>query len=224
MTELTLTIGNKNYSSWSLRPWLFLSHHGIPFREHPVSLLPENMAREMQSYFSDGKVPVLREGEIEVWDSLAILEYLAERFPEKGGWPAGTGARATARAVSAEMHSSFPDLRNEMPMNCRRRFPGYRLSDGARRDLKRLFELWSFCRGRFGARGPWLFGEFTVADCMYAPVVLRLIGYEVELDPVARAYCDTVYASPAIRAWVEAGKAEKEVIPEDEVDWPGEPL
>jgi len=178
----------------------------------------------MAPYFSDGKVPVLCDGDLEIWDSLAILEYLVERFPEKEGWPADIRARAVARSVSAEMHTSYPDLRSEMPMNCRRRFVGFKPSAGARRDLDRLFSVWNDCRSRFGQGGPWLFGRFTVADCMFAPVVMRLVSYEIELDEVASAYVDTLYNAPAAQEWTAAGKAEPEVIAEDEADWPSQPI
>lgn len=224
MSNLTLIIGNCNYSSWSFRPWLFLAHHEIPFETKNISLFTDTMQAELAPYFSDGKVPVLRDEGLEVWDSLAILEYLSERFPECHGWPEDVRARAHARAASAEMHSSFPDLRNEMPMNCRRRFPGFSPGPGAQRDIQRLFDVWSFCRRTYGQQGPWLFGRFGVADCMYAPVVMRLVSYEIELDPVARAYADTLYQSPAAQRWIALGKAESEVIAEDEADWPSQPI
>jgi len=122
------------------------------------------------------------------------------------------------------MHSSFPDLRNEMPMNCRRRFPGFRPGPGAQRDIARVAALWNFCRRTYGDTGPWLFGEFSIADCMYAPVVMRLVGYEIALDPVAKAYADTLYQSPAAQRWIALGKAESETIEEDEADWPSQPI
>ena len=224
MSRLTLVIGNQNYSSWSLRPWFFLKHHGIAFDSRWISLFSETMEQDMTPYFSDGKVPVLNDDDLEVWDSLAILEYLVERFPENAGWPEDVRARAVARSVSAEMHTSFPDLRSEMPMNCRRRFPGFKPSAGARRDLDRLFVVWNYCRSRFGQAGPWLFGRFTAADCMFAPVVMRLVSYEIELDEVASAYVDTLYNSSAAQEWIAAGKAEPEVIAEDEADWPSQPI
>ena len=224
MTEMTLVIGNQNYSSWSLRPWLFLAHHEIAFQTRKVSLFSESMERDLEPYFSDTKVPVLLDGDLQVWDSLAILEYLSERFPERGGWPEARKARAVARSVSAEMHSSFPHLRNEMPMNCRRRFPGFQLSEGGRRDVARLLAVWRHCRVNYGQEGPWLFGRFGVADCMYAPVVMRLVSYEIELDTVAQAYVDTLYNTSALQDWIVAGKAEAEVIEEDEADWPSQPI
>ncbi|MES9902083.1 MAG: glutathione S-transferase [Sedimenticola sp.] len=217
---MTLVIGNQNYSSWSLRPWLFLRHHQMPFNCTKVSLFSDTMAADLKPYFSDGKVPVLRQGDLEVWDSLAILECLAESYPELQGWPTDRSARAVARSVSAEMHSSLFDLRGELPMNCRRRFPGFTPTAAAHRDIRRVQDIWQLCRQQYGSEGPWLFGAFSVADCMFSPVVLRLISYEVALDSAAQAYCETVYNSAAIREWVAAGKAEEEVITEDEADWP----
>lgn len=182
------------------------------------------MEKELSPYFSDGKVPLLHHGDLEVWDSLAILEYLAETYPELQGWPGERGARAVARSISAEMHSSFSNLRNQMPMNCRRRFPGFRLDSATARDLARLFSVWNFCRQRFGEGGPWLFGKFSVADCMYAPVVMRLVSYCIELDAVVGAYVDTLYNSTAAQHWIALAKQEKEIIPEDEANWPSEPI
>jgi len=222
MADMALVIGNCNYSSWSLRAWLFLQHNAIAFEQRKVSLFTETMAGDLAPYFSDGKVPVLRDGDLEVWDSLAILEYLAERFPEKGGWPADRAARAVARSISAEMHSSFPALRNSMPMNCRRRFPGFKPDADTQRDIDRVLGLWRHCRQQFGADGPWLFGQFTAADCMYAPVVMRLLSYQIPLDAVSQAYAGTLFNSPAMQQWIAIGKAEQEVIEEDEADWPSE--
>lgn len=224
MSNLRLIIGNCNYSSWSLRPWLFLQHHCIGFETTRVSLFSDTMEKDLTPYFSGGKVPVLRHDGLEVWDSLAILEYLAELFPDRNGWPAERGARAVARSVSAEMHSSFNIVRSELPMNCRRRFPGFQPTPTASREIERLLSVWRFCRQRFGGEGPWLFGHFSVADCMYAPLVMRLVSYDVELDDISAAYVDTLYHSPAAQTWVALGKAETEVIEEDEADWPSEPI
>lgn len=224
MTRLTLVIGNQNYSSWSLRPWLFLAHHDIAFDCRKVKLFTDSMQGELAPYFSDSKVPVLLDGELQVWDSLAILEYLAEQYPDKKGWPLDPVARATARSVSAEMHSGLFGLRNELPMNCRRRFPGFTPGPEAQRDIERVQAVWAYCRARHGAGGPWLFGEFSVADCMYAPVVMRLLSYEIELDPVSDAYCRTLFEDGAMQRWVRAAEDEVEVILEDEADWPSEPF
>lgn len=224
MSDLQLVIGNCNYSSWSLRPWFFLAYHGVDFEVKRVSLFTETMEKELEPYFSDGKVPVLRDGDLEVWDTLAILEYLAERFPELQGWPEDVRARAVARSVSAEMHSSFPDLRSEMPMNCRRRFVGFEPSQAAVRDVQRVAAIWRYCREQFGRNGPWLFGRFSVADCMFAPVVMRFVGYEIKLDETAGRYMDTLYNCHAARTWVALGQAETEVIEEDEAPWPSEAI
>jgi len=224
MTELTLVIGNQNYSSWSLRPWLFLAHHAIPFKTKKVSLFTDGMERDLAVHFSDNKVPVMIDGDLEVWDSLAILEYLVERFPETRGWPEERSARAVARSVCAEMHSGFFGMRGELPMNRRRRFPGFEPGPEAQRDIDRVLGLWQFCRERYGAAGPWLFGEFSAADCMYAPVVMRLLSYEISLDAVSTVYARKLFESPAMQQWVKAGAAELEVINEDEADWPSVPF
>lgn len=224
MTELTLVIGNQNYSSWSLRPWLFLVHHAIPFKIKKVSLFTDSMERDLAVHFSDNKVPILIDDDLEVWDSLAILEYLVERFPETRGWPEERSARAVARSVCAEMHSGFFGMRGELPMNCRRRFPGFEPGPEAQRDIDRVLGLWRFCRERYGASGPWLFGEFSAADCMYAPVVMRLLSYEIPLDAVSSVYARTLFESPAMQQWVKAGAGEAEVIDEDEADWPSVPF
>ncbi len=224
MNDLTLVIGNCNYSSWSLRPWLFLSHHGIEFKQKRVALFEETMTRELAGYFSDTKVPILLDGDLEVWDSLAILEYLSERFPDKHGLPDNVEVRAVARSVSAEMHSSLFDLRNEMPMNCRRLFPDFKPSEAALRDVERVQSIWRRSRERYGEDGPWLFGKFSIADCMYAPVVLRFLSYGIEMDEVCTAYAETLYNDSAIKNWVQMGRDESEVIEEDEADWPSEPM
>ncbi|MCG8429465.1 MAG: glutathione S-transferase family protein [Chromatiales bacterium] len=224
MENLTLVIGNCNYSSWSLRPWLFLQQHQIPFHEQRVTLSESTTLEQLSSFFSGDKVPILITGEQQIWDSLAILEYLAESFPECAGWPADAKARAVARSVSAEMHSSFFNLRGGMPMNCRKRFPGFPLTPEIQADVDRICEIWRYCREQFGQNGPWLFGDFSIADCMYAPVVIRFVGYDVALDPVSQAYADHLYNTPSLQAWINCGKAEIEVIEEEEVDWNSEPV
>ena len=223
MAESTLLVGNYNYSSWSLRPWVFVRFHDLPIEVVRVAFDSPEFEQALENSFSDHKVPVLRDGDIEVFDSLAILEYLAERYPATRGWPEEQDARALARSVSAEMHSSFGALRNELPMNCRRKFPGYRVSDRTRADIDRVESIWRCCRERYGQDGPWLFGEFSIADAMYAPVVMRFRSFELELDAVSRAYCDAVAAHPALLEWIELGRQESEVVAMDEIDWPGEP-
>ena len=217
MAELKLIIGNKNYSSWSLRPWIFMKHKGLRFEEERVPLFEADTDERLAPYFSDFKVPVLLDGELLVWDSLAILEYLADRFPEVGGWPADRSARAVARSVSAEMHSSFNALRSEMPMNCRRTFSGINFSEAALKDVARVEVLWLHCQKTYGQAGPWLFGDYSVADAMFAPVVIRFAGYGIQLSGLLQGYLDTVLTDQHLQQWIAAGKAEKERIAEDEI-------
>lgn len=212
MPSLTLAIGNKNYSSWSLRPWLLLRQAGISFKEILIPIYGPRSAELLARWSPSGKVPALHDGELVVWDSLAICEYLAERYPEKSFWPDEVAARAVARAVSAEMHSGFTDLRSAMPMNCRGRFPGKGLTEGSRRDIARVVSVWNDCRQRFGEQGDFLFGPFTIADAMFAPVVLRFVTYGVALDGRARAYADSMLALPAMQEWMSAAIDESEVI------------
>lgn len=218
MTSLTLIIGNKNYSSWSLRPWVFLKQFNIPFLEKRVALFTETMRHELASYNSDFKVPVLQDGDFLVWDSLAILEYLSENYLNGKGWPHDKRARARARSVSSEMHSSYANVRSELPMNCRKRFRNVRLTEQAQQQIDRIQSLWQQCRSEFGGNGQWLFGDYSIADAMFAPVALRFAGYSIALDDNAQAYVQTVLNQPAIIEWMTAGKSEKEVIAEDEAD------
>ncbi|MBE9516483.1 MAG: glutathione S-transferase family protein [Proteobacteria bacterium] len=217
MSDYTLVFGNKNYSSWSLRPWIWMKQCGIPFTEKRVALFTDTVKKELEPYFSNGKVPVLVDGDFIVWDTLAILEYLADKHPDAPGWPVDQQARAVARSVSAEMHSSFSDLRGAMPMNCRKHFPGFEISDAAQRDIDRVISVWEYCRKHYGSGGDWLFGEFSIADAMYAPVVLRLHGYDVTLTGIADAYVQHVLANKHLQDWIEAGKQEVEIIELDEV-------
>ncbi|HYG91878.1 MAG TPA: glutathione S-transferase family protein [Azospirillum sp.] len=208
MSNLTLMIGNKAYSSWSLRPWLALRHIGVPFAEILVPLRqPGSKARILQ-HSPSGRVPALKHGERTVWDSLAICEYLAEVFPDAMLWPDDAYARAVARSVSAEMHSGFVDLRTNMPMDLKERHPGAGRTEGCLADIARIAEIWRDARARFGQEGPYLFGRFSIADCMYAPVVTRFETYGVDLDPVCRAYADAVLALPSLRDWTDAARAE----------------
>jgi len=185
MSKLKLVIGNKNYSSWSLRPWFFLTQLGIEFDEEMIWLFEDDMTEKLKPYFSHSKVPVLVYGdddsEVIIWDSLAIIEAIADKFPEKNGWPADIKTRAIARSVSAEMHSSFTDLRNTLHMNIRKHFPNYPITDEVNIDLNRIFDLWNYCRDNKISDGPWLFGDFSAVDAMFAPVVMRII---IELDEV----------------------------------------
>ncbi|HSQ01272.1 MAG TPA: glutathione S-transferase family protein [Candidatus Dormibacteraeota bacterium] len=216
---LTLVIGNKAYSSWSLRPWLLLANGGVAFDEVRIPLYRDDSAAALAPWSPTGKVPVLIDDGLTICDSLAIAEYLAERFPDRCGWPAAVPARAVARSASAEMHAGFAALRSEMPFNCRSR-RRVSLSDAATQDVRRVQALWADCRRRFGAGGPWLFGAFSPADAMFAPVALRFVTYGAALDAPARAYVDAVAAHPAVQAWIAAARTESEVIAGSEV---GEP-
>jgi len=215
---LVLVIGNKNYSSWSLRPWLALAAAGIPFEEIRIPLYEAGSKAEILRHSPAGKVPVLKHGGLVVWDSLAICEYVAERFPEAQLWPADPAARATARSASAEMHSGFVALRSQMPMNLRAHKPGRGRGPGVQEDVDRITTLWRELRARFGAGGDFLFGRFSIADAMYAPVVGRFRTYEVALDPASRRYADAVWALPALQPWLEASRAETERIAASEIE------
>ncbi|PWC37056.1 glutathione S-transferase family protein [Azospirillum sp. TSO22-1] len=212
MADLTLVIGNKAYSSWSLRPWLALKHIGVPFAEVLVPLRQPDSRARILAHSPSGKVPLLRHGERAIWDSLAICEYLAESFPDARLWPDDAYTRAVARSVSAEMHSGFVSLRTTMPMDLKRNAPGEGRSEETLADIARIAAIWRDARERFGADGPYLFGRFSIADCLYAPVVTRFETYGVELDEVGRAYADAILALPALRAWTEAARAEPWVL------------
>jgi glutathione S-transferase len=211
MTELTLVVASKNYSSWSLRPYLALAHTGQPFREVVVPLGQPDTAALIAKHSPSGRVPVLLHGALSLWDSLAICEYLAERFPQARLWPEDAAARALARSVTAEMHSGFTTLRQHMPMNLRARRPGEGRAPGVAEDIARITSLWRECRERFGQGGPFLFGRFSIADAFYAPVVTRFVTYGVELESVGQAYRDAVLALPAMKAWEEAARSEPPV-------------
>jgi len=218
MPNLTLIIGNKNYSSWSLRPWIFLKQSQIEFAEKRVALFTETTNQELSEYNSDFKVPILKDGSLLVWDSLAILEYVSEKYLDSGGWPQDSNARAVARSISCEMHSSFSNVRNEMPMNCRKKFQKIELSSAALKEIDRIKDLWRQCRSQFGANGEWLFGDYTIADAMYAPIALRFYGYSIPLTGVEETYIQSVLRQPGIIDWIEAGKAETEILEENEID------
>jgi glutathione S-transferase len=208
----TLIIGNKNYSSWSLRPWLLLKHAGIPFTEIRIPLYTPGTKAEILKYSPAGKVPVLQDGDITVWESLAICEYLAEKLPHLQLWPADLAARTRARAVACEMHAGFGALRQHMSMNCRKRLPGKGRTPEVLKDIERISTLWKDCRAHYGAEGDFLFGRFGIADAMYAPVALRFVTYAVDLDPVSAAYVRAITALPAIQQWLTEAAAESEVI------------
>ncbi|WP_316975790.1 glutathione S-transferase family protein [Shumkonia mesophila] len=216
MANCVLVIGNKNYSSWSLRAWLALKRTGIDFQEILVPLMRPETKAAILAHSPSGKVPLLRLGDDQVWDSLSIAETLAERFPAAGLWPAAATARATARSVSAEMHAGFMALRRALPMNLRAHLPGRPRAADAEADIARVQDIWTSCRTRFGAAGPFLFGGFTIADAFYAPVVGRFRTYDVALTDVCQAYADAVWQTPDMQAWVAAAVAEGQRIAEYE--------
>lgn len=212
MTQFTLVIGNKNYSSWSLRPWLLLKQADVAFEEIRIPLYTPASREQLLQHSPSGKVPVLHHGSLTIWDSLAICEYIAELFPDRHLWPQSTAARAVARAVSAEMHAGFQPLRQHLSMDCRSRIPKSLLPE-VQADVDRILNLWRTCRQEFGTGGEFLFGsQFTIADAMYAPVVSRFITYGVALDPIAQSYVDTIWSLPALLEWRSAAEAETEVI------------
>jgi len=210
---LKLIVGNKNYSSWSFRPWIAMKVAGIPFEEEVISLNAEDFKQRVSKISGTGKVPALADGNVQVWESLAILEYLAERFPGAHLWPTDPAARA-------EMHAGFVPLRRHLPMNMWRPVARRDLTPEVQSNVRRIDAIWTDCRTRHGRGGAFLFGAFGAADAMYAPVVARFHTYAVEVGAVARAYMEAVMALPAWREWRAAALVEPWVLPEDEVDWP----
>jgi glutathione S-transferase len=218
MGNLTLVIGNKNYSSWSLRPWIALTMAGIPFDEEIIQLDRPDTKAKIAAHSKAGRVPILRHGKITVWDSLAILEYLAEIFPGKNLWPKTRAARAVARAISSEMHAGFSALRTACPMNLRRPRKSVAFSDAVKADVQRIEEIWRECRANFGKNGKFLFGKFCNADAMFTPVVTRFDTYDIKVTNDTRQYMENVMATSAFRNWKEDGLKESWVIPHDEAD------
>lgn len=218
VSAIELVIANQNYSSWSLRPWLALKQTGLPFSLTVIPLKQESTKAQILTRSPSGKVPALIHDGLTVWDSLAICEYLAELAPDAGLWPADRADRATARSVSAEMHSSFTALRSNMPMNIRGDLPGWGRAPGVADDVARIEAIWTDLRRRFGSQGPYLFGDFTIADAMYAPVVTRFKTYGVQINPTAQAYADAVQAHPFMQEWTAAALAETWVV-----DYPVQP-
>jgi glutathione S-transferase len=216
MNGLVLVIGNKNYSSWSMRPWVLMRERSIEFDEIQIPLRQSDSLDRKLGYSPAGKVPVLLNGERQIWESIAIVEYLAEKYPDAHLWPKEEGARAVARAVSSEMHAGFESLRSQMFFNCRMRFPGKGRGPGVQEEIDRILALWRDCRRRHGRGGDFLFGEFTIADAMFTPVVLRFQTYVVELEGVCREYADAVLALPPVQDWLEAAGKEPWTIPEFE--------
>jgi glutathione S-transferase len=217
---LKLIIGNKNYSSWSLRPWIAMKVAGIAFDEQVISLDDAQFKRTVAEVSPAGKVPALADGEVHVWESLAILEHLAEKFPQAELWPEDPAARAHARAIAAEMHAGFVPLRRECPMNFWRPVKKRELGPEAAANVARIDAMWTDCRSRFGAGGSFLFGKFGAADAMYAPIVARFATYAVDVGASARAYMAAVMELRAWQEWKAAAVQEPWVLPEDEPDWP----
>jgi glutathione S-transferase len=217
---LELIIGNKNYSSWSMRPWIAMRAAGIAFDEEVIPLDAEDFKERVKGVAGNGKVPALVDGDVHVYESLAILEYLAEKHPAAGLWPGDSRARAHARAIASEMHAGFRPLRRHLPMNMRRPVKPRDLPPEVQSNVRRIEAMWADCRRRFGGAGAFLFGAFGAADAMYAPVVSRFHTYAVEVDAAGRAYMEAVMALPAWSEWLAGALEEPWVLPEDEVDWP----
>lgn len=215
--KMILTIGNKNYSSWSLRAWLLLRESSIDFEEHRIALDTPTTQRELLDVSAAGRVPVLRLGDLTVWDTMAIAETIAERWPEKALWPVDAASRAHARSICAEMHSGFAALRSAMPMNCRAMGRKVEVTDELGDDISRIIAIWTDCQRQYSEHGDWLFGDFSIADAMFAPVVLRFRTYGIDLPESAKLYPRRLLQSEAIQAWLLAAESETEVIEAEEI-------
>jgi glutathione S-transferase len=212
-----LYIGNKNYSSWSLRAWLGLRVAGVAFEEKLVPLRTEEWHAKAPVFSPSAKVPAFFDGKKTIWEALGILEYIADHQPDTMLWPLDIDVRAIARSVSLEMHGGFGALRSSMPMNCRKNLAGLGRNAGVDKDINRITEIFKMCRTQYGQGGDFLFGQFSIADAMYAPVVSRFKTYGVSLDPIGNAYMETILALPEMQEWYEAAAAEEWVIAEEEV-------
>ncbi|MBY0610903.1 MAG: glutathione S-transferase family protein [Beijerinckiaceae bacterium] len=215
---MKIVIGNKNYSSWSLRPWLALKHLGVEFEEELIPLSQPDTPQRNRQFSPAGKVPILIDGGITVWESLAILEYLAEKYPDADLWPRGTAARANARAVSCEMLSGFRALRGACPMNLRRPPRKLAIDDAVKADVARMTQIWRDARAEHGHGGPFLYGAFTIADAMFSAAATRFRTYDIDMDPVSRAYVDTIHEFEPFKAWHAEALKETWIVPHDEVD------
>jgi len=213
---MKLVIGNKNYSSWSLRAWLTLREAGIAFEEERIGFNQPDFDARVRRYSPVGRVPVLVDGDVRVWDSLAIAEYLAEKFPEKKLWPEGAPARARARSICAEMHAGFTELRRRLPMNCEATLPLGTLETALQRDIDRVVDIWSDAREKHSQEGPFLFGRFTIADAYFAPVVWRFVTYVIPLPPAARTYLETMTGLESMKEWLAGARAEEDFVAIDE--------
>jgi glutathione S-transferase len=218
MSTSLLVIGNKNYSSWSLRPWVLMKVLGLAFEEKLIPMFDENWDAAIAAVSPSKKVPVLIDDGHTVWETMAIMEYLHDQHPDVGVWPADRLARAVARSAANEMHGGFGGIRNAMPMNTRKMLPGRGRDEACLKDIERIQKLWNTCRSDHGQGGDFLFGSFCAADAMFAPVVSRLVTYAVELDSVSQAYVDAIMALPAMQDWYAAGKKEPWIVSHDELD------
>ncbi len=218
MAKLHLVIGNKNYSSWSLRPWLAMTMAGLDFDETLILLDTPHTKKQIAQHSKAGRLPILHHGKVTIWETLAILEYLADTFPEENFWPKTKAARAVARSISNEMHAGFSGLRNACPMNLRRPQKPVMLNDQTRADIARIEEIWRDCRKTYGKGGKFLFGRFCNADAMFAPVVTRFETYAIPVAKDTRAYMDAVMATKAFQKWTSAALKETWIVPSDEVD------
>jgi len=207
-----LVIGNKNYSSWSMRPWVWMRHHGLNFEEQRIGLYTDETSREIGAFGCGTTVPILLDGTTRIWDSLSILEYLAEKHPATQGWPQDPAARAHARSVSAEMHSGFVNIRSELPMNCRRVINNFNVPEQVKSEVQRIDEIFTDCRRQYADTGDWLFGQYTIADAMFAPIVMRFNTYKIELQSEAKTYLNTVTKQAAVAEWIADSIKETEII------------
>jgi glutathione S-transferase len=210
-----LIIANRNYSSWSLRAWLFLIESNIAFEEIRIPLFTENWSEEVARYSPGGRLPVLLDGGMTVWDSIAIMEHVREKHPEAVGWPVSDRARAHARSVSAEMHSGFLALRDELPQNLRKhcKLDINKLSPACQHQLARIDQLWTDCRKQYGGTGKWLFGDFSIADIMFAPVALRFVTYSIAVSPDSREFIEAICSLESVQQWIDAARSESESLP-----------
>jgi glutathione S-transferase len=209
---MILVIGNKRYSSWSMRPWLCLKVAGIPFEEKQIFIHKPDSLKQILKYSPAGRVPCLVDGKTKVWDSLSICEYVAEKFLTAELWPNERHERAYARSICAEMHSGFQALRTNMNMNCVSHFPGKGWNPDVQKDVERIIQIWDDCRKSHKRKGPFLFGAFTIADAFYAPVVTRFRTYGVHVDKIGKEYMETIYSLPAMQQWLNEARKEKEII------------
>ena len=216
-SELLLYVWDYNYSSWSMRAGLALRQTGAPFRELSVHGEGEDTAA-LKALSPNGRFPLLQHGTESIWDSLAIAEYLHEQFPEAGLWPGASNARAHARSMVAEMHSSFATLRNALPMNIRRHYPGFPKTVALRREIARISDMWLACLDRFGGNGPFLFGSFTLADAFFAPVVMRFASYDAELSPPLLTYTEAVRNQPFVKDWIARAQLDRRLAEDYELE------